>query len=264
MSEHPVAAVAAHSKIAALQPHSGQSDADVNRWFRNKYPGGLTNKSPGAYAAELYKSKPNRDDYSAADWEDVYTGWYESLTDLQKKILGIPKRNRQNDPERKAKEKAKRARNPEYQRELAEKRQIYAATKSDPVRPYRRSVKVTAEQRRAERKDRNDIARQNIRDALASGRNPFTNEDPQSFKWLIADRLLREGSFNMAAEELSEHAVDVRRAYEALRVAKAVSRKGDTITLRPEIVATRVATDVMPEEDEMDLLKRNPFYQMFG
>ncbi|SOC14356.1 hypothetical protein [Rhodobacter maris] len=70
----------------SLTPYSGQSDKEIEAWFRWKYPNGATDKSPGAYAAELFKSRPNRDDPTGKD------EWYSRLTGAQLAILDDAKR----------------------------------------------------------------------------------------------------------------------------------------------------------------------------
>jgi hypothetical protein len=69
-----------------LTPYAGQSDEEIAAWFRWKYPKGKTDKSSGAYAAALYKSRPGRDDPAAEN------DWYTRLTEAQRAILDDAKR----------------------------------------------------------------------------------------------------------------------------------------------------------------------------
>lgn len=246
MSIHPAVAASPAAELALLKPYPGQPDAEVARWFQLKYPSGLTKRSPGAYCAELYKTQPNKSDYGAADWEIVYAEWYGALTDRQKKIMAQAKRIRTTDPEKIAAAKAKRAKDPEYQKELLEKRQAYAASKGAPVRTYRKGV--TEDQKRADRKSRNDEARERIRSQIANGRNPFAEDT--GFRWLIVNELLTVGSFEMAAPEYADHEAEIKSAYETLRVAKAVKRNGSILTIRPELV----------EISEAEAFKDDPTY----
>lgn len=70
----------------SLTPYAGQSDEEIAVWFRWKYPKGKTDKSSGAYAAALYKSRPGRDDPAAEN------DWYTRLTEAQRAILDDAKR----------------------------------------------------------------------------------------------------------------------------------------------------------------------------
>lgn len=70
-----------------IEPYPGQSDREVRAWIKWKYPNGVTKMTCGAYAAELYKTKPDRGEDPAG--EQV---WYSGLTELQKKLLAKSKR----------------------------------------------------------------------------------------------------------------------------------------------------------------------------
>ncbi|WP_444870287.1 hypothetical protein ACTTAF_12140 [Rhodobacter capsulatus] len=70
----------------SLTPYAGQSDKEIAAWFRWKYPNGATDTSARAYAAELYKSRPGRDDPAAQN------DWYTRLTEAQRAILDDAKR----------------------------------------------------------------------------------------------------------------------------------------------------------------------------
>ncbi|WP_444460565.1 hypothetical protein [Rhodobacter capsulatus] len=71
-----------------MTPYAGQSDTEIAAWFRWKYPKGKTDKSSGAYAAALYKSRPGRGDPTAEN------DWYTRLTEAQRAILDDAKRTK--------------------------------------------------------------------------------------------------------------------------------------------------------------------------
>ena len=63
-----------------IEPYPGQSRREIKGWIAVKYPNGITGTTCGAYAAELYKSKRDYDD------------WNQRLTDFQRKVLAKTKR----------------------------------------------------------------------------------------------------------------------------------------------------------------------------
>ncbi|WP_417264241.1 hypothetical protein [Celeribacter sp.] len=73
----------------SIEPYAGQSREEVEAWFRWKYPKGMTEKGSGAYASELYKTRPDRNDDPAK-----FREWYERLSDYQCKILEDSKRQK--------------------------------------------------------------------------------------------------------------------------------------------------------------------------
>ena len=231
----------------SLDPRPGQPDAEVLLWFNSKYPTGRTNKSHGAYAAQLYKTRPKNDgDPAGPHWT-----WCDDLTPLQKEILRYSTYIRQTDPERRAEQKRKADKNPfaikrrEEQR-IAYQQKIEAEGKT--VRSYRRDgTKPDKETLAAEKKARTNADRQRIRNCLAAGENPF---EPGNAKFDLCRILLERGA---CALDLDDPAT--KTAFEALRVAKAVSRKGDVVSLHREIKALR---DAEQTQSDMDQLRSLP------
>lgn len=254
MGTNPNPAVAS---ARTYTPFSGQPDADVVAWFRAKYPKGLTPMSARAYSAALYNNDkpPSQDDDLAG-----YNAWYDRLTSYQRKVLEIAKRQKSVDPAVIAKRKARRNADPYYQAQLETQRAQYAAMveagNDRPVRSYRRGAKLTDDEKKVERRERNENLRARIRSALAVGRNPFefefdtvetTKDKRRLTNYEVCARLLEVGEFDPADNAqivaLSD-SVDVPHdearkmiagAVEMLRTAKAISKSGGKIRLRDDL-----------------------------
>ncbi|WP_147435500.1 hypothetical protein [Paenirhodobacter hankyongi] len=221
--------------------YAGQPDAETLTWFRAKYPNGITAKSSRAYARELYKTKPDREEDPAGEQD-----WYSSLTDFQEKLLADANRQKRTDPKVKAARARARAADPEYQTKLAKTRMEYAdraEAEGREVRSYRRNVTLTPDQKKTERNERNEKRREHIRTAIGRGQNPFA-PSKQHVAFMVCARLLEMGRFDPIndpvvsdlAQKLSITEDAVRKlvggAIETLRTAKAIRKDGAVIVLR--------------------------------
>lgn len=259
-----------------LTPRPGQSSAEVKAWMDSMRPSTKSNMLARSYAREIYKTKPDRHSDPAAE-----AAWYAALTEFQRKVLKAAAQQRNADPKVREAEKKRRAADPQYQRQLKRKRKDYGdrieAEEGRSVREYRRGAKPTQEQTQDESNARNETMRARIRDELAADRNPF---DPDSLdnvkasfdavarlqmKYLICAKLLDPGVFDTAndpeaagwAKQSGISAAELNKlidsAIEALRTAKAISRRGSKIYLHRDLVRKREARS----------MAGNKFYGMF-
>lgn len=231
-----------------LTPRPGQSDVDIKAWMDAERPSTKSNMLARKYAGAIYKTKPSREDDPAGE-----AAWREALTNLQKEVLAAAKRQKAADPKVQAAAKRRRAADTDYQQQLVRQRVEYRGRievdEGREVRGYRRGAKLTADEKKAERKARNDELRARIREELMAGRNPFTPEArPNSMRhhanYAVCRWLLQHGDLDPAngkfVHDFSEHMdvpLDEARkliagAVELLRTAKAISKKGDLIYLR--------------------------------
>ncbi|MDT1064371.1 hypothetical protein RM190_21095 [Paracoccus sp. CPCC 101403] len=264
--------------VPDLTPLPGQSDADIEAWIKWKYPAGPDSKTARTYAGELYRTRPSRDDDPKGESE-----WYGLLTDGQRKILAESKQQKDADPVVKAARKAARKADPEYQRQLVQKRVEYATKIQDEegrhVRAYRKGV--MADTKKSERKARNEQRRARIREALSLRRNPFDvykfdgcdvsaeTDLRNTINHIVCRQLLKNGEFDPQCDpvidaeivpladdiDLSDEEMNkmIAGAVETLRTAGAIRRSGGKVFLH---------RDIEKAHDDLEM-SSNPFFAMF-
>ncbi|MCZ0963882.1 hypothetical protein [Paracoccus benzoatiresistens] len=252
--------------LAAKAPYPGQPDKEVLIFLHVRMKAGSTM----GYAARQYSNalRRYRPAFEEGNW--VREKWEaEELTELQRKVLEAARRDRASDPkwqaDMKRKDDAERAEEVEGRREF--QRSLYAIKVGRPIRRYRKSDTVTAEERAADQKQQTEALNKRIRDDLENDKNPYDLSKIQNWseagdklmaRHYACNRLFKDGSFDpkesatIAAfvEFLENHphggnvsAKDAERllsgAQNSLRAARVVTLKKGVAILHPEIAQKR-------------------------
>lgn len=130
---------------------------------------------------------------------------------------------------------------------LRRKRELYAAKSASPVRSYRRGVSLSREEIQSETNSRVIAARERMRQSFVDRINPFDKPDAHVVKRIIGEILIKYGVFDLYGDPTVQCLVssgivssgdakeEIRCAYETLRSAKIISKKGNLIKLRDDI-----------------------------
>ncbi|MFN3312803.1 MAG: hypothetical protein ACK46Q_04980 [Hyphomonas sp.] len=278
-----------------ITPRAGQTDAEIDGWFRITFPKGKTEMAERAYWGKCLEDRPTNDKSDPAYYE-----WYRRLTDLQRNIADTAKKQKSADPKVKAERKAARAKNAKYQKYLAEKKDNYRAEVEAAGRQVREyGVIKTKEEKKEEQRQRTDQLNVRIRQDLAERRNPFSVDDyknPRNFdyytqdnmlkkaaRYHICDKLLSDGSFsdgdkssldqlrntirslgaileiNHPNDEAAQHLI--KGALNSLRAAGAIRKSSGKVVLHGEVLRLRAEAD---READLSEVQNIPGFGAYG
>lgn len=270
--------IGAHpAPVFDITPRAGQTDDEIDGWFRFNFPNGPTDMSERLYWGSCLKDRPT-DDKS----DPAYYAWHERLTPRQREIAEIAKEKKSTDPKEVAARKARRAKDIAYQIRLSEERANYRAKaelEGRQVRKYEKGAVKSDAERKEDQRRRTDRLNARIRQDLAERRNPFpldrfdsasekkATSDKHFARYLICEFILRDDSFDPSSDvhrtaiskflDMSEeeaHHIMVG-AINSLRAAGAIRRSGGKAFLHGDVLKLRAEAD---READLDEIKHLP------
>lgn len=251
-----------------ITPRAGQSDAEINGWFRIKFPNGMTDMSERLYWGACLEDRSTNDKSDAAYYE-----WYERLTERQRDIAETAKSKKAADPKVIADRKKKLAQDPKYQKYKAEKRDDYKALADEEGRTVRGYNSGTTESQ----KDRTLRLNEKIRNDLANKINPYPVDkydgrdnindetiDKHHVRYMICDFLIKKEFFDQNSTEhlrmvcdflnlpIEETKTLMAGALNSLRSAGATRKSDGKVFLHGDVMSIRARVESEADNAAME------------